>query len=60
MKQTTKPKAKRGFAAMTPEMQRALSRKGGRKVSRKKAHMASIGAKGGLATQAKYKLVRRK
>ena len=45
---------------MTPEMQRALSRKGGRKVSRKKAHMASIGAKGGLATQAKYKLVRRK
>jgi general stress protein YciG len=38
----------RGFASMDAEKQREIARKGGRAVSRDRAHMAAIGRKGGL------------
>lgn len=37
----------RGFAAMDPEVQREIARKGGEAVSRNREHMAEIGRKGG-------------
>jgi general stress protein YciG len=38
----------RGFASMDTEKQREIARKGGRAVSRDRAHMAAIGRKGGM------------
>jgi general stress protein YciG len=40
-------KARRGFAAMSPEQQREIARKGGLTVSRNRRHMAEIGRVGG-------------
>lgn len=40
-------KSRRGFAAMSPEQQRAIARKGGLTVSRNRRHMADIGRVGG-------------
>jgi general stress protein YciG len=40
----------RGFAAMNPQEQREISRKGGEAVSEDRGHMAEIGRKGGEAT----------
>jgi uncharacterized protein len=40
-------KSRRGFAAMTPEQQRDIARKGGLTVSRNRRHMADIGRVGG-------------
>jgi general stress protein YciG len=39
----------RGFAAMTPEKQREIARKGGMAVSENRQHMSEIGRKGGEA-----------
>ena len=39
----------RGFAAMDPEVQRAIARKGGEAVSEDRQHMAEIGRRGGEA-----------
>lgn len=49
-----KPKAKRGFAAMSLEQRRAICRLGGRKTARRygKKHMAKIG-KAGRAKRAR-------
>lgn len=41
----------RGFAAMSPEMQREIARKGGQTVSQDRDHMASIGRRGGEASR---------
>lgn len=41
----------RGFAAMSPELQREIARKGGQTVSQDRDHMASIGRKGGEASR---------
>ena len=40
-------KGRRGFAAMSPEQQREIARKGGLTVSRNRRHMADIGRIGG-------------
>ena len=40
-------KSRRGFAAMSPEQQRDIARKGGLTVSRNRRHMADIGRIGG-------------
>lgn len=40
-------KSRRGFAAMSPEQQREIARKGGLTVSRNRRHMAEIGRIGG-------------
>jgi uncharacterized protein len=40
-------KSRRGFAAMSPEQQRDIARKGGLTVSRNRRHMADIGRVGG-------------
>ena len=40
-------KSRRGFAAMSPEQQREIARKGGLTVSRNRRHMADIGRVGG-------------
>src|SRR3954468_18513003 len=40
----------RGFAAMNPEEQREIARKGGEAVSRNREHMAAIGRRGGEAS----------
>ncbi len=40
-------KSRRGFAAMSPEQQREIARKGGLTVSRNRRHMADIGRIGG-------------
>ena len=40
----------RGFAAMDPEKQREIARKGGEAVSRDRDHMADIGRRGGEAS----------
>ncbi len=40
-------KSRRGFAAMSPEQQREIARKGGLTVSRNRRHMAEIGRVGG-------------
>jgi len=40
-------KSRRGFAAMSPEQQREIARKGGLTVSRNRRHMANIGRVGG-------------
>lgn len=57
-KNTSEKKAKRGFAAMSKDRQRAIARKGGKAAHRKgTAHKwtseeaAHAGAKGGLAAQ---------
>ena len=42
-------KQERGFAAMTPEKQREIARKGGMAVSENRQHMSEIGRKGGEA-----------
>ena len=42
--------SERGFAAMSPEKQREIARKGGEAVSRNRGRMASIGRKGGEAS----------
>ena len=42
-------KQERGFAAMNPEKQRQIARKGGEAVARNRQHMAEIGRKGGEA-----------
>jgi uncharacterized protein len=39
----------RGFAAMDPQQQQAIARKGGHAVSQNREHMARIGKKGGEA-----------
>ena len=51
---TDKPKARRGFAAMSPEKQREIARKGGRSVdparrsfSQNRSLAAAAGRKGG-------------
>ncbi len=41
---------RRGFAAMSPDQQRAIASKGGKVVSENRSHMASIGRKGGVAS----------
>lgn len=45
--QMDKPKSRRGFAAMSPEKQLEIARKGGEAVSRDRQHMTEIGRKGG-------------
>ncbi|MEA2554336.1 MAG: uncharacterized protein QOJ65_2512 [Fimbriimonadaceae bacterium] len=40
-------KQERGFAAMNPEKQKQIARKGGEAVARNRQHMAEIGRKGG-------------
>jgi hypothetical protein len=42
-------KQERGFAAMNPEKQKQIARKGGEAVARNRQHMAEIGRKGGEA-----------
>ena len=44
---TRQKKSRRGFAAMSPEQQREIARKGGLTVSRNRRHMADIGRIGG-------------
>jgi uncharacterized protein len=44
---TRAKKSRRGFAAMSPEQQREIARKGGLTVSRNRRHMAEIGRIGG-------------
>ncbi len=41
---------RRGFAAMKPEQQREIARKGGQTVSSDRDYMAQIGRKGGIAS----------
>ena len=41
---------RRGFAAMKPEQQREIARKGGQTVSTNRDYMAEIGRKGGIAS----------
>lgn len=43
-------RSERGFAAMNPEQQREIARKGGEAVSQDREHMAAIGRKGGEAS----------
>jgi hypothetical protein len=43
-------RSNRGFAAMDPNEQRAIARKGGEAVSQNREHMAAIGRKGGEAS----------
>ena len=46
----------KGFAAMTDKArQRKIAARGGRKVSRNRAHMARIGSAGGSSTWARIK-----
>lgn len=40
-------RGERGFAAMDPNLQKEIARKGGAAVSRNREHMAQIGRKGG-------------
>ncbi|GEM_PF-5953072 len=40
-------KSKRGFASMSKEQRSEIARKGGKKVSEDKTHMAEIGRRGG-------------
>jgi general stress protein YciG len=42
-------KQERGFAAMSPDKQKQIARKGGEAVARNRQHMADIGRKGGEA-----------
>lgn len=44
-------KSNRGFAAMSPEQQREIARKGGTAVSANSEHMSNIGKKGGEASR---------
>ena len=55
MKRKTKTPRPRGFAAMSPELQREIARKGGKKVSKNKRHMANIGRIGGTSTGRTYR-----
>lgn len=41
---------RRGFAAMNPDQQREIARKGGKVISENRDHMAEIGRKGGVAS----------
>ena len=41
---------RRGFAAMNPDQQREIARKGGQTVSNNRQYMAEIGRKGGIAS----------
>lgn len=41
---------RRGFAAMSPDQQREIARKGGQTVSNNREYMAEIGRKGGIAS----------
>ena len=41
---------RRGFAAMDPDQQREIARKGGKTVSENREYMAQIGRKGGVAS----------
>jgi general stress protein YciG len=43
----TKRKSRRGFAAMSPEQQREIARKGGLRVSSNRKHMREIAKIGG-------------
>lgn len=45
-------KQRRGFSAMSEEKQKEIARLGGLAVSRNREHMAAIGRKGGVTTQA--------
>lgn len=45
-------KARRGFAAMSPRLQRQIASKGGKAVSLNRKYMARIGRRGGKSTQA--------
>lgn len=45
---TEKVKSTRGFASMSPELQKMIARKGGEAVSKNRAHMSEIGRRGGL------------
>lgn len=47
MKNTSKKKSLRGFAAMDPEKQRRIASQGGKAVSSDRDYMALIGSKGG-------------
>jgi uncharacterized protein len=38
---------RRGFAAMDPDKQREIAKKGGEEVSKNRTHMSEIGRKGG-------------
>lgn len=40
-------KQERGFAAMSPDKQKQIARKGGEAVARNRQHMADIGRRGG-------------
>lgn len=42
--------SRRGFAAMKPDQQREIARKGGQTVSSNREYMAEIGRKGGIAS----------
>jgi uncharacterized protein len=44
-------KSNRGFAAMDPQQQREIARKGGTAVSANSEHMSNIGRKGGEASR---------
>jgi len=44
---STEARGERGFAAMDPDLQKEIARKGGAAVSRNREHMAQIGRKGG-------------
>lgn len=46
-KKKTRKKMRVGFAAMSPEKQREIARKGGEAVSKDSRHMARIGEVGG-------------
>lgn len=47
MKQQPNKPRRRGFAGMSKEQAREIQRKGGKTISRDRAHMANIGRKGG-------------
>ena len=49
-KDSSTPRALRGFAAMDEAKQKEIARKGGEAVSKNREHMAEIGAKGGRAS----------
>lgn len=55
-----KAKKKSGFAVMDPQHSRDIQSRGGLTTSRNREHMRQIGAKGGAATHARYKMVKRR
>lgn len=46
-------KQRKGFAAMSPELQKEIARKGGLSTSKNREHMREIGRKGGEAKRKK-------